>query len=145
MLEFWKPWNLTWKKKKKDFIGKIGIKRKTEILHGKINILLKTINRRIIFWFKCYFWIANIWIWYKTEKTKHIEKNYLTYSLTLAIYTSLLEIATINKFLYKFQRCNSNINQEIEFLCQRVWSSQILINLDKLPMEVTPSYVSPSV
>lgn len=43
--------NETWpkKKKKKDFIGKIGIKCKTEILHGKINILLKTINRRIIF------------------------------------------------------------------------------------------------
>ena len=37
------------KKKKKDFIGKIRIKCKTEILHGKINILLKTINRRIIF------------------------------------------------------------------------------------------------
>ena len=59
--------------------------------------------------------------------------------MTLAIYASLLEIATINKFLYKFQRCNSNKNQEIELLCQRVWSSQILINLDKLPMEVTPS------
>lgn len=48
-------WNFenheTWpeKRKKKDFIGKIGIKCKTEILHGKINILLKTINRESFF------------------------------------------------------------------------------------------------